>query len=270
MIPDTMFSKLTSVARPASVMLRVAMRPTSMRPVAAMIHTGVGTSADATGELDIDKSNPLYAPDAWDEWMNTGYTNLAPKDHREWKDLPAPYKYYDVKVDPADVESQGMLWKIFTDWRTALPATGLLALPMYLYDVFVLDERVMLALITWFTFAMIRTQVGPGLGESLKQTAIDEAQELYDVEDAYRAALSETAAAHKNVLDLVTDLQAKHAAERALKVLEAKAATRELRVEQTLKMKAMLDYMVLSKAETVTTAQRDVVDSSFAFVADVR
>lgn len=126
----------------------------------------------------------------------------------------------------------------------------------------------MLALITWFTFGILRTQVGPGLGESLKQGAIDEAQEIYDVDTAYRAALKDTAKAHRNVLDLVTDLQAKHAADRALKEMEAEAASRELQVEQTLKMRAMLDYLVLAKAETVSSAQASVVDSSFNFVAE--
>lgn len=262
-----MLSKLTRVARPAATLVRLTARPTGARPLVAALHTATAALQEA-GALNIDKSNPLYAPDAWDEWMNTGYSNLAPKDHRSWSDLPAPYKYYDVKVDPADVEAKGFLWSIFTDWRTALPATGLLALPMYLYDVFVLDERVMLALITWFTFALIRTQAGPGLGASLKQGAIDEAQELYDVESAYRTALAETATAHKNVLDLVSDLQSKHAADRALKALEAQAMSREVRVEQATKMKAMLDYMVMAKAETVASAQDSVLESSFDFVAN--
>lgn len=263
-----MFSKLNRLAVPAA---RVAVRPRvlALRSLAANLHTAAPAWAEAEGSsLNIDKENPLYAPDAWDEWMNTGYKNLASKDHREWKDLPFPYKYYDVKVDPADVESKGLLWNIFTDWRTALPATGLLALPMYIYDVFVLDERVMLALITWFTFGILRTQVGPSIGAGMKQTALDEAQEIYDVDSAYRSALKKTATAHLNVLDLVKDLQAKHAADRALKVLEAKAASREVKVEQTMKMKAMLDYMILAKAETVAAAQESVVDSSFKFVAD--
>ena len=269
----TMFSKMNRLAAPAA---RAAIRPRTLalpRQLVAAIHTAAPAWAEAVADasaLNIDKTNPLYAPDAWDDWMNTGYKNLASKDHREWKDLPFPYKYYDVKVDPADVESKGLLWNIFTDWRTALPATGLLALPMYVYDVFVLDERVMLALITWFTFALLRTQVGPSLGAGLKQTALDEAKELYDVESAYRSALTKTATAHKNVLDLVKDLKAKHAADRALKELEARAASREVQVEQTLKMKAMLDYLVLAKAETVASAQDSVVESSFQFVADVR
>ena len=269
----TMFSKMNRLAAPAA---RAAIRPRTLalpRQLVAAIHTAAPAWAEAVADasaLNIDKTNPLYAPDAWDDWMNTGYKNLASKDHREWKDLPFPYKYYDVKVDPADVESKGLLWNIFTDWRTALPATGLLALPMYVYDVFVLDERVMLALITWFTFALLRTQVGPSLGAGLKQTALDEAKELYDVESAYRSALTQTATAHKNVLDLVKDLKAKHAADRALKELEARAASREVQVEQTLKMKAMLDYLVLAKAETVASAQDSVVESSFQFVADVR
>lgn len=162
---------------------------------------------DGSVSLKIDKENPLYVADAWDDWNNVGYTNLTPKEHRYWDDLPAPYKYYDVRVDPADVENPGMIWQIFTNWKTALPATGLLALPMFVYGVrllglgkcaagadavwslfpctlttcspfhiqiFDLDDHLMLALITWFTFAIIRTQVGPALGESFMQGATEQ------------------------------------------------------------------------------------------------
>jgi hypothetical protein len=37
---------------------------------------------------------------------------------QEWSDLPAPYKYLGVKVNPKDVESAGGIWKYFSDWRT--------------------------------------------------------------------------------------------------------------------------------------------------------
>jgi hypothetical protein len=53
----------------------------------------------------------------------------------EWSDLPAPYKYYDVKVDPKDVEQPGFLWNVFTNWRTGLPVATLLALPAFVFDV---------------------------------------------------------------------------------------------------------------------------------------
>ena len=69
------------------------------------------------GEVEIDRSNPLYAPSWRREWKHYGYTNIAqPKEGedywKEWEDLPAPYKYYHVKVDPKDVENEGLLWKV--------------------------------------------------------------------------------------------------------------------------------------------------------------
>jgi hypothetical protein len=41
---------------------------------------------------------------------------------QEWSDLPAPYKYLGVKVNPKDVESAGGIWKYFSDWRTVRSA----------------------------------------------------------------------------------------------------------------------------------------------------
>lgn len=83
----------------------------------------------------IDKTNPLYAPDNFEPWRNAGYKNLAPRGWNEWSDLPAPYKYYDVKVDPKDVENPGFLWKVFSSWKTGVPAATLLSLPVFVYDV---------------------------------------------------------------------------------------------------------------------------------------
>lgn len=47
-------------------------------------------------------------------------------------------------------------------------------LPLPHIQIFDLDDHLMLALITWFTFAIIRTQVGPALGESFMQGATEQ------------------------------------------------------------------------------------------------
>lgn len=85
----------------------------------------------------IDRENPQYAPSYRREWKHYGYTNVAEADWKEWSDLPAPYKYYHVKVDPADVEAaeQSTLWKLFTNWTTAIPLSVGLAIPLFAYDV---------------------------------------------------------------------------------------------------------------------------------------
>jgi hypothetical protein len=54
---------------------------------------------------------------------------LSPAPPQEWSDLPAPYKYLGVKVNPEHVEAHGPVWKFFSDWKTAVPASILLTLP---------------------------------------------------------------------------------------------------------------------------------------------
>lgn len=61
-------------------------------------------------------------------------------------------------------------------------------------------------------------------------------RELYEVEAAYVKQLKETQLTHKKVLGLVDDLQGLHAALRSLKALEAEAASKDLRVDQTLRV----------------------------------
>jgi hypothetical protein len=124
------------------VLCELPFQTTVSRPHAAVVPGVTGRvlseskpASDAAAAPAIDKTNPLYAPDNFEPWRNAGYTNLAPRGWKEWEDLPAPYKYYDVKVDPKDVENEGLLWKTFTNWKTALPITALLALPAFVFDV---------------------------------------------------------------------------------------------------------------------------------------
>ena len=77
----------------------------------------------------VDPSNPEISPSVipWKSYKNDAFTNrgftVAPQDWKEWSDLPAPYKYLGVKVNPAHVENHGAVWKFFSDWKTAVPAS---------------------------------------------------------------------------------------------------------------------------------------------------
>lgn len=215
----------------------------------------------------MDKENPQYLPDNWDDWENVGYEGkLAPKGHRGWEDLPAPYKYYHVKLDPKDVEEEGPLFKAFTDWRTALPLTALLATPGYLYNIFVLDERVQLALITWSTLAILKVNVGPAIGKMFSEGAQEIRDEVYNVEKGYRDALAEAIHSHETVMGLEEDLRERHIAERALKHREAAATTRAVRVGEVAKMKAMLENMVQTSEAAGEDLEKAVDDNATASI----
>lgn len=143
-----------------------------------------GASKDAAEEnkdlspLGIDRSNPLFAPSyrvrfataypCWcagiaparsarvqlilsqREWKHFGHTNIAHADAPEkwthWEDLPAPYKYYHVKLDPADVEKTSFLYGIMNNWKTALPAIIAVGFPVFVFDVSNLCLRVRLTM----------------------------------------------------------------------------------------------------------------------------
>jgi hypothetical protein len=93
---------------------------------------------------------------------------------QEWSDLPAPYKYFAVKVNPADVESAGgFLWKAMSDWKLAIPASLLVAMPLWMTgNLPGFDERLELALITILAGTVISKEVAP-LFKSWKASAAE-------------------------------------------------------------------------------------------------
>jgi len=48
---------------------------------------------------------------------------------QEWSDLPAPFKYLGVKVNPDHVTKHGLVWQFLSDWRTAIPTAMLFSMP---------------------------------------------------------------------------------------------------------------------------------------------
>jgi hypothetical protein len=81
---------------------------------------------------------------------------------QEWSDLPAPYKYLGVKLNPADVTGPSPLWSALSDWRLAVPIAALCAMPLYITGNFPgIDERLELSFITILAATVILREAHP-------------------------------------------------------------------------------------------------------------
>ncbi len=81
---------------------------------------------------------------------------------QEWSDLPAPYKYLGVKVDPAHVEKPGAVWKFLSDWKVGVPFSMLVAMPLYSSGLFPgFDERLQLGLLIMIAGTVLAKEAGP-------------------------------------------------------------------------------------------------------------
>lgn len=97
----------------------------------------------------------------------------APCAAQEWKDLPAPYNRFGVKVDPKHVEDKGVLWKAMYDWKLAIPAALLVAMPLWMTgNLPGFDERLELSLITLLAGTVISKEVAP-MFKNMKKTALE-------------------------------------------------------------------------------------------------
>ena len=78
-----------------------------------------------------------------DSTLASAYTHT-----QEWEGLPAPFKYLGVSVNPEHVTAHGPVWKFFSDWKTAIPASVLFTLPLWMFNWLPpVDERFELAMI---------------------------------------------------------------------------------------------------------------------------
>ncbi len=85
-----------------------------------------------------------------------------PRAPQEWSDLPAPFKYMGVKVDPAHVEKHGFFWKFMSDWKSGVPAVLFLAMPLYTCGMLPgFDERLELGLIIVMAGTVMFKEVTP-------------------------------------------------------------------------------------------------------------
>jgi hypothetical protein len=106
---------------------------------------------------------------------------------QEWSDLPAPYKYFHVKVNPKDVENAGFLWKAMYDWKLAVPAALLVAMPLWMTGNFPgFDERLELSLITILAGTAISREVAP-MFKAMKESALETKNKCVGEEGLARA-----------------------------------------------------------------------------------
>jgi hypothetical protein len=97
----------------------------------------------------------------------------SPAPVQEWSDLPAPYKYLHVKVNPKDVEDAGFLWKAMYDWKLAVPMALLVAMPLWMTgNLPGFDERLELSLITILAGATISREVAP-MFKAMKTSSLE-------------------------------------------------------------------------------------------------
>merc|ERR1719223_46025 len=261
-------------------MLRVALGKPSLWNAARFSRTftsgvplleeakAISSSDSADGPL-IDKENPLHAPDGFRTWRNIGYRNLAPAGWQEWEDLPAPYNRYPVKVDPKDVENPGFLWKTFTDWKTGIPLAGLLSLPLFVFDVVIIDERFELMLIFWTTVALFNKQFGSTVKGAITSQIDEIREELESAESKYTTSLEECVDTYHRAKDVPQYLALLNEGERALRAAEAAARTRQMHIDERNRMEEMLDYLIMVKdsrdsqvSDEVTSTARMAAESA--------
>jgi hypothetical protein len=172
-----------------------------------------------------------------------------------------------MKMAPEDVENQGILWKVFTDWRTAVPASAMLATPFFLTDLFVFDMRIQLAAIFWTTMALLKINAAPAINDMFEQGIKEIKDEVYGAEAKYRDALASTTALHESIMGLEADLETRNAAERELKAEEAAALTRAIRFAEVSRMREMLDAMVTASASADDDTDKLIDSASIAAVS---
>lgn len=214
------------------------------------------------GSYEVDKVNPLYAPDNFATWRNAGYKNLAPLGWSEWEDLPAPYKYYDVKLDPKDVEESGFFWKLFSNWKTGIPVAGIFSMPLFVYDAVLIDERMELMFIFWATIGIFHANFGHVLKNEFTSVIQEIKDELYGAEAKHNEALDSCLDTHKKAMHVVEYLQMINGGERALAKIENAALNRSVLIDERNKMVAMLDFLVQQEESRVSARDAAVALSA--------
>ncbi|CAE7405001.1 unnamed protein product, partial [Symbiodinium sp. KB8] len=169
-----------------TMLARVALSRPAAAAARRSLHMSAAMSSDSDkiqdlSPLGIDRNAPLFAPSYRREWKHTGFGGATgtivnadnPAEWKEWEDLPAPYKYYHVKLDPADVEKTGFIYGILNDWRTALPMALAVGFPVFAYDVVFMDYHVELAGIALATLGMGVVNLGPAIRKMLSEDVVE-------------------------------------------------------------------------------------------------
>ena len=176
---------------------------------------------------------------------------MAPKDWTHWEDLPAPYKYMSVKVDPAHVEgvSRSPLYALMSDWKTAVPAALFVAMPFYTSGKLPgFDERMELAMIVMTAGVLIFKEVGPMFARMQSAALEAKNKALYAEEAAFNDEIAHAVEVMHAGLSVPETVKTVNAAERALRAVEAEAATRKAAHARREAAQHALDFLVSLKS----------------------
>jgi hypothetical protein len=190
-----------------------------------------------------------------------------PRLPQEWSDLPAPYKYLGVKVDPAHVEDKGFLWKFMSDWKTAVPASLFLAMPLYTSGMLPgFDERMELGMIIMMAGTVIFKEVGPMFKKWKVEGTVVKNKALLEAEKGLNDEIARAAEVFNAGLAIPGTIKTVHAAERALRKLEAAAASRKTAIASRDELVSQLDYLVSLKGSAAGETGAAVVKTARAAV----
>lgn len=249
---------------------------------AADAPAAASSSSDSSNKdkYGVNPDEPEISPSVvpWKSYKNDYYTKrgfkLGSKESAltGWEDLPeGPFKHLGVKVNPDHVLQHGPVWSFFSDWRTAIPGALMLSLPLWMFNVLPgLDERMELALIT-VSAGWVAIKVGGPLARGFKRSRVaTRVKALLQHESELNAEISEAIDAYGAGSNVVSYARAVNNAERALKALEAEAATKRVKSAARDALVSQLDYLVSLQASgagaaeaEVLKAARSTVESSF-------
>lgn len=219
-------------------------------------------------DYGIDRSNPENAPSTFTKWHEYGTTGrIAPDGWKEWSDLPAPYKYYQVKVNPKDVEKSNFFLDLLGNYKTAVPLSLVVAFPFLLNGTIVMDEHFELGAIFFTVVYMLSGAVGDSVREAVLAPGLQARDQLLSKEKAYREALSAALSAHEAVQNLPEAAAEFNKGVRALRHEQAAADTRRARGAIRARYVDMLEYMVTAQKAAGESDPSEIVAA--AAVEDV-
>jgi len=191
-----------------------------------------------------------------------GYT-VAPKDWKEWSDLPAPFKYLGVRVNPEHVTAHGPVWKFFSDWKTAIPASVLLTLPLWMFNWLPpVDERFELAMIVTAAGWVMIGAAGPMFRAWKRTRVATKVKALLAAESDLNTTIATATTAFAAGAAVPQYIRMVNSGERAARALEAAAATRKLRLAQRDALAEQLSYLVAVSSAGAAESEAAVVKAA--------
>lgn len=225
----------------------------------------VSAATDKKAPL-VDPNDPQISPDIRPDndyknefFRKRGFT-VAPNDWKGWDDLPAPYKYLGVKVDPAHVENHGPVWSLMSDWRQGVPVAILLSLPLWMFHVLPpFDMRLELSLITIAAGWTGLKAAGPVFRQWKRARVGTKVKALLSLEDDLNKEINTSIEAFKAGSGVVEYMKIMNDAERALRKIEADAATKKIQSSLAVSIKEQLEYLTSIAASSAADSEAEIM-----------